>query len=39
MKALREYHWELTLCILIVAAVAWAASLSPFYLEPDQIAY
>jgi rhamnose transport system permease protein len=39
MKAFREYHWELTLCMLIVAAVAWAASLSPYYLQPDQIAY
>lgn len=39
MTRLRNWHWELTLCGLIVAAVAWASSLSPYYLVPDQITY
>lgn len=29
--------WELTLCALIVAAGAWSATLSPYYLSLDQI--
>lgn len=39
MKVIRDFHWELTLCLLIVLSVAWAASLSPYYLVPDQITY
>jgi rhamnose transport system permease protein len=29
--------WELALCVLIVAAGAWSATLSPYYLSLDQI--
>lgn len=29
--------WELALCLLIIAAGAWSASLSPYYLSVDQI--
>jgi rhamnose transport system permease protein len=39
MTALRPYGWELTLLVLIGLSVAWATSLSPFYLYPDQITY
>jgi rhamnose transport system permease protein len=39
MSRLRAWQWELTLIVLIALAVAWAASLSPYYLNPDQIAY
>ena len=39
MRRVRDFHWELTLCLLIAASVAWAASLSPYYLVPDQITY
>jgi rhamnose transport system permease protein len=37
--ALRRWQWELMLVVLIVAAVAWATTLSPYYLYPDQITY
>jgi rhamnose transport system permease protein len=39
MSALRHWQWELTLLVLIAAAVAWATTLSPYYLDPDQITY
>jgi len=29
--------WELILCVLIIAAGAWSATLSPYYLSVDQI--
>jgi rhamnose transport system permease protein len=29
--------WELTLCVLIVAAGAWSSTLSPYYLSVDQL--
>jgi rhamnose transport system permease protein len=29
--------WEMTLCVLIVAAGAWSTTLSPYYLSLDQI--
>jgi rhamnose transport system permease protein len=29
--------WELALCVLILAAGAWSATLSPYYLSVDQI--
>ena len=32
-----RFRWELLLAVLIVAAGAWSANLSPFYLEPDQL--
>jgi rhamnose transport system permease protein len=39
MKTAKAYGWELTLALLIILAVAWASSLSPYYLVPDQITY
>ena len=39
MMRLASWGWEGTLLILIAGAVAWATSLSPYYLYPDQIAY
>jgi rhamnose transport system permease protein len=35
--AVARFRWELLLAALIVAAGAWSASLSPFYLEPAQL--
>ncbi|MGC2786701.1 MAG: hypothetical protein WA397_23280, partial [Roseiarcus sp.] len=32
-------QWELTLVVLTLAAGAWSAHLSPYYLSLDQIAY
>ena len=32
-------QWELTLVVLTLAAAAWSAYLSPYYLSLDQIAY
>ena len=32
-------QWELTLVVLTLAAAAWSASLSPYYLSVDQILY
>jgi rhamnose transport system permease protein len=29
--------WELTLCVLIVAAGAWSSTLSPYFLSVDQL--
>ena len=34
---LRRHSWEALLVVLIVAAAAWATSLSPYYLETDQL--
>ena len=39
MRTLRDWQWELTLLALIALSVAWASSLSPFYLNLDQISY
>ena len=39
MKRLAGCSWEITLGGLILVAVAWATSLSPYYLYPDQITY
>ena len=39
MNRLAAYGWEGMLALLIAASVAWAASLSPYYLYPDQITY
>jgi len=39
MRRLAAYSWEGTLVALILCAVAWASSLSPYYLAPDQITY
>lgn len=39
MRVLRNWSWEVTLLVLLVLAVAWASSLSPYYLYPDQITY
>ena len=33
------YSWELSLVGMIALAVAWASTLSPYYLVPDQITY
>ena len=33
----RLVRWEVMLLVLIVAAMAWSASLSPYYLYLDQI--
>jgi rhamnose transport system permease protein len=35
----RVPQWELTLVVLTLAAAAWSASLSPYYLSVDQILY
>ncbi|MBV9288006.1 MAG: ABC transporter permease [Hyphomicrobiales bacterium] len=35
----RLAQWELTLVVLTLAAAAWSASLSPYYLSVDQILY
>lgn len=32
-----RFRWELLLVALIIAAGAWSASLSPFYLDPAQL--
>src|SRR5579871_5112221 len=32
-------QWELTLVVLTLAAAAWSAMLSPYYLSVDQILY
>lgn len=37
--AARGSGWELALVILLILSVAWASSLSPYYLIPDQITY
>jgi rhamnose transport system permease protein len=39
MTRLSAYGWETTLVILIALSVTWAATLSPYYLYPDQITY
>jgi rhamnose transport system permease protein len=39
MTRLAPYGWELTLVVLIGLSVTWAATLSPYYLIPDQITY
>ena len=39
LRGFRDWAWELSLLVLIGVSVAWAASLSPFYLQPDQITY
>ena len=33
------WAWEASLVVLIALSVAWASTLSPFYLQPDQITY
>ena len=35
----RNLGWECALVVLIIAAGAWSATLSPYYLSLDQIAY
>ncbi|QTE27953.1 ABC transporter permease [Pengzhenrongella sicca] len=37
VRLARQYSWELLLVVLILAAGAWATTLSPFYLEAAQI--
>ena len=37
--AARGSGWELALVALLLLSVAWASSLSPYYLVPDQISY
>jgi rhamnose transport system permease protein len=42
MSRLRRFRlpaWEASLVVLILAAGAWSATLSPYYLSLDQIAY
>lgn len=39
MRGLRHYGWELSLVVAVGLSVAWASSLSPYYLEPGQITY
>lgn len=36
-SALRSRAWELLLVVLIVIAGAWASTISPYYLDPDQL--
>jgi len=38
-RMFRGWTWEATLAVLILLCAAWATSLSPFYLDPDQILY
>ena len=39
MRALRGLGWEASLVAAVALSVAWAASLSPYYLDPGQITY
>jgi rhamnose transport system permease protein len=39
MNTLSRWQWEATLLVLILAAGAWATTLSPYYLYADQITY
>jgi rhamnose transport system permease protein len=37
MTKIQRYGWEAMLVVLIIAAGAWATSLSPYYLQVDQL--
>lgn len=39
MSSVRAYGWEFSLLVALGLSVAWASSLSPYYLQPSQITY
>jgi rhamnose transport system permease protein len=39
IERLRQHRWEVLLVLLILAAGAWAASVSPYYLNLDQVLF
>jgi rhamnose transport system permease protein len=38
-RLLRQYRWEAFVAVLVVAAAGWATTLSPYYLDAEQLLF